>query len=130
MVTSSQNIIYHITRKKATYFLKTKYKNEINNPMIRLPLFEINDEYVCHNFPVLVKNRDEFQEYLANNHIQTVIHYPIPPHKQEAYKEWNNLSYPITEMIHDQELSLPMSPTLTEEQIDYVIDTINNWSGD
>ena len=59
--------------------------------------------------------------------VQTNIHYPIPPHKQEAYKEWNHLSFPITEQIHAEELSLPMSPTLTDEQVDYVIDCINRF---
>jgi dTDP-4-amino-4,6-dideoxygalactose transaminase len=82
---------------------------------------------VFHIFPVRVKNRDEFQKYLADNGIQTIIHYPIPPHKQEAYKEWNDRLYPITECIHDEELSLPISPTLTDEQVEYVIDVINKW---
>ena len=61
------------------------------------------------------------------NEIDTIIHYPIPPHKQSAYKEWNNLSFPVTEKIHEQELSLPMSPTLTDEQVRFVIEKINSW---
>ena len=57
----------------------------------------------------------------------TVIHYPIPPHKQECYREWNNLSFPITEKIHDEELSLPMGPAMTEEEMKFVVDVINRW---
>ena len=68
------------------------------------------------------------QNYLKENEIGSIIHYPIPPHKQAAYKEWNNLSFPVTEKIHAEELSLPMSPTLTDEQVEYVIDVINAWS--
>ena len=67
------------------------------------------------------------QAYLKENGVQTIIHYPIPPHKQEAYKEWNHLSFPITERIHAEELSLPMSPTLTDEQVEYVVDCINRF---
>lgn len=106
-----------------------KYVANIKNPLIKLPSFPIDEKYVCHVFPVLVDNRDEFQKYLSDNDIQTVIHYPIPPHKQEAYKEWNHLSYPITEYIHDHILSLPISPTLRDDQIEYVIEIINKWSG-
>lgn len=105
-----------------------RYIDGIKNPLIRLPKYQTEEENVFHVFPVLVKHRDKFQQYLTENGIQTIIHYPIPPHKQEAYKEWNCLSYPITELIHEQELSLPMSPTLTNEQVDYVIDVINKWS--
>jgi dTDP-4-amino-4,6-dideoxygalactose transaminase len=82
---------------------------------------------VFHIFPVRTKQRDEFQKYLTDNGIQTLIHYPIPPHKQECYREWNGLSFPITEQIHNEELSLPMSPTLTGDQIQYIIDKINQW---
>lgn len=73
------------------------------------------------------RKRDELQKYLADNGVQTVIHYPIPPHKQECYKEWNKLSFPITEQIHDEELSLPMSPVLTEEEVKIVVNLLNNW---
>lgn len=104
-----------------------KYIAGINNPRVKLPPRSVNGNNVYHVFPVLVKERDEFQTYLSENGIQTIIHYPIPPHKQEAYREWNNRSYPITEEIHACELSLPMSPTLTEEQIEYVIRVINDF---
>ena len=104
-----------------------KYIEGIKNPKIVLPnIFDWN-QHVFHIFPILCEQRDELQKYLTEKEIGTNIHYPIPPHKQECYKEWNNMSLPVTEKIHAQELSLPMSPTLHSEQIRYVIDTINEW---
>lgn len=104
-----------------------KYIEGIKNPKIILPkIFDWN-QHVFHIFPILCEQRDELQEYLSLKEIGTNIHYPIPPHKQECYKEWNNLSLPVTEKIHAQELSLPMSPCLTDEQIEYVINTLNEW---
>jgi dTDP-4-amino-4,6-dideoxygalactose transaminase len=75
----------------------------------------------------MCENRDDFQKYLEENGIGTNIHYPIPPHKQECYKDWNGLYLPITEKIHNEELSLPMSPCLTDEQVEYVIKMVNEW---
>ena len=80
---------------------------------------------MVHLFPVLCKDRDSLQNYLAVNEIQTIIHYPIPPHKQECYKDMNELSLPITEQIHREELSLPISPVMTEDEVMKVIDVIN-----
>ncbi len=105
------------------------YYERIKNTLIRMPPALPDEQNVFHIFPIFVKKRDDFQQYLKENEIGTIIHYPIPPHKQAAYKEWNNLSFPVTERIHAQELSLPMSPTLTDEQVQYVIDTINKWNG-
>jgi dTDP-4-amino-4,6-dideoxygalactose transaminase len=104
-----------------------KYISGIKNTRIALP--EINDwaGNVFHIFPVLAAQRDDFQKYLAENGIQTIIHYPIPPHKQECYREWNKLIFPVTERIHNEELSLPMGPALTGEQVQYVIDVVNRW---
>jgi len=65
------------------------------------------------------------QQYLKDNGIETMIHYPIPPHQQEAYKEWSEQHYPITEFIHHQELSLPCNPTMTDEEVYQIIDSIN-----
>jgi dTDP-4-amino-4,6-dideoxygalactose transaminase len=104
-----------------------KYLEGIKNTKIFLPVVDDWTANVFHIFPVQSTLRDDFQKYLAENGIQTIIHYPIPPHKQECYKEWNNLSFPVTEQIHNEELSLPMSPALTEEQIAYVIDVVNRW---
>ena len=61
--------------------------------------------------------------------IGTVIHYPIPPHKQACYSSWNHLSFPVTEKIHKEELSIPLNPTLTKEEIKYIVDCINNFQG-
>lgn len=101
------------------------YYNNITNPLIILPLRLENENNVYHQFPVFCEKRDELQEYLKGNGIQTLIHYPIPPHKQECYKEWNNREYPITETIHSQELSIPMNQVVTEEEAKKVVDTLN-----
>lgn len=104
-----------------------KYIEGIKNPKIILPkIFDWN-QHVFHLFPIMCEQRDELQKYLAEKGIGTNIHYPIPPHKQECYKEWNDIKLPVTEKMHNTELSLPMSPCLTEEQIQYVINCINEW---
>lgn len=104
-----------------------KYIEGIKNPKIILPKVKDWNAHVFHIFTVLCKQRDELQKYLEAKGIGTNIHYPIPPHKQECYKEWNEISLPVTEKIHATELSLPMSPCLTDEQIDYVINIINSF---
>lgn len=104
------------------------YYGGIKNPLIKMPSALPFEQNVFHIFPVFTERRDEFQDYLKNHEIGTIIHYPVPPHKQQAYKEWNSLSFPVTEKIHAEELSLPMSPTLTDEQVQYVIETINKWN--
>ena len=104
-----------------------RYIDEISNPKIILPKITDWRQHVFHIFPILCEQRDELQKYLAEKEIGTNIHYPIPPHKQECYKEWNSISLPVTERIHAQELSLPMSPCLTDEQVDYIINIINRW---
>lgn len=104
-----------------------RYIESISNPNIKLPEVEDWDSYVFHIFPIMTERRDELQKYLADYGVQTLIHYPIPPHKQECYKEWNNRSYPITERLAAQELSLPISPVHTDTEIDEVIRVINNW---
>ena len=103
-----------------------RYCSEIKNPNIVLPHLP-NDAMrnVWHVFPVRVRNRAELQQYLSDNGIQTVIHYPIPPHRQPAYTEWHNLSLPITEKIHEEIISLPISPVMTEEEVGKVVDVIN-----
>jgi len=100
------------------------YLGGINNPHITL--IKDNDrDNVYHIFPILSPSRDRLQQYLKDNGIETMIHYPIPPHQQEAYKEWNEQHYPITEFIHQQELSLPCNPTMTDEEVYQIIDSIN-----
>ncbi|RTL12776.1 MAG: DegT/DnrJ/EryC1/StrS family aminotransferase [Neisseriaceae bacterium] len=104
------------------------YREQITNPKIILPHVALGDDsHVWHVFVVRTENRDELQEYLADNGIGTVIHYPTPPHKQEAYKELNGLSLPISEQIHREVISLPISPIQTVEQTQYVIDVVNKY---
>jgi dTDP-4-amino-4,6-dideoxygalactose transaminase len=104
-----------------------RYMTEIKNDNIFVPGLTDWKSHVFHLFPILVKKRDELQKYLTANEIQTLIHYPIPPHKQKCYSEFSNLSFPITEQIHEQELSLPISPTLSQKDISRVIEIINLW---
>ena len=100
------------------------YLEGINNP--QTTLIKDNDrDNVYHIFPILCPSRDRLQQYLKENGIETMIHYPIPPHQQEAYKEWNEQHYPITEFIHQQELSLPCNPIMTDEEVYQIIDSIN-----
>ena len=103
------------------------YYEGIINPTIKMPSVLPDEKNVFHIFPIFTEKRDELQAYLEEKEIGTIIHYPIPPHKQTAYKEWNCLSFPVTEKIHAQELSLPMSPTLTDEQVRWVIKCLNEW---
>lgn len=107
--------------------LAAYYYENIKNPLITLPVRIPNENNVYHQFPILCERRDELQEYLTEQGIQTLIHYPIPPHKQECYKEWNNDSYPITEKIHAQELSIPMNQVITEEEAQTVVEALNSF---
>ncbi len=104
------------------------YYDNIKNPLITLPVRLNDDNNVYHVFPVLCEQRDKLQQYLKENGVQTLIHYPIPPHKQECYKEWNDRYYPITEQIHQQELSLPISPVMNKEEAKKVIDMLNQFA--
>ena len=103
------------------------YYDNITNPKIVLPEHIDDRNNVYHLFPVFCIQRDDFQQYLKDNGIQTLIHYPIPPHKQECYKGWDSISLPITEMIHNQEVSLPISPTMTILQAQWVVDHVNKY---
>lgn len=109
------------------------YCENISNPAITLPAS--NDffqqansnpvlSHVWHLFVIRTKRRDQLQQYLLDNGVQTLIHYPIPPHKQKAYKSWNNLTYEITEQIHDEVLSLPISPVMPQNEVEKVVRTI------
>ena len=110
-------------RQKVAHY----YYDSIHNPKVTLPQRLNDSNNVYHLFPVFCNQRDELQQYLKDNGIQTLIHYPIPPHKQECYKEWSHISLPITEKIHNQELSLPISPVMTKEEAEYVVEVINRY---
>ena len=115
-------------RKIADWYIKN-----INNNLIKLPLDKSIDvinykNHVWHLFVIRTENRDKLQKYLQENGIQTLIHYPVPPHKQKAYKELNYLSLPITEKIHREVLSLPISPVQTLEDTKYIVEVINRYS--
>ena len=105
-----------------------RYLAEIKNPLINLPTWDFSEMHVFHLFVIRTKKRNELQSYFLENEIQTMIHYPIPPHKQKALSDWNDLSFPITEQIHDEILSLPMSPVLTNDEVSQVIEAINKWT--
>lgn len=104
-----------------------RYLAEIKNDKIVLPVWDFSNNHVFHLFVIRTPDREDLQEYLTQNTIQTVIHYPIPVHKQKAFSEWNDLSFPITEKIHQEVLSLPMSPVLTENEVDCIIDVLNRY---
>ncbi|RZJ53759.1 MAG: DegT/DnrJ/EryC1/StrS family aminotransferase [Flavobacterium sp.] len=104
-----------------------RYLSEIKNDKIALPSWDFSNNHVFHLFVIRTENRLGLQEYLTQNNIQTVIHYPIPPHKQKAFRDWNNLSFPITEKIHNEVLSLPISPVLTDDEVDFVIEVLNRY---
>lgn len=103
------------------------YYTHINNPIITLPRRIADENNVYHQFPIFCERRDDLQAYLKENGIQTLIHYPIPPHKQECYKEWNDRSYPITERIHQQELSIPMNQVISKEEAEEVVRILNSF---
>lgn len=102
------------------------YLENINNPLIKLPTRpRIDESHVWHLFVIRTKERKRFMKFLESKEIQTMIHYPIPPHKQAAYSNLNKLSFPITEKIHDEVVSLPIGPHLEVEDIKYISDQIN-----
>lgn len=113
----------NVKRQKLAAF----YYENIQNPLITLPSRIPDENNVYHQFPVFCERRDELQEYLKTNGIQTLIHYPIPPHKQECYKEWNARSYPITEKIHAQELSIPMNQVVNLDEAKEVVKSLNSF---
>ena len=113
----------NISRQKVA----KRYLSEIKNDKIILPKVASLENHVFHLFVIRTENRDKLQQYLLQNNIETVIHYPIPPHKQKALKEWNNLSFPISEKIHNEVLSLPISPVMTDDEVSFIIEILNNY---
>ena len=104
-----------------------RYTAEISNPLLRLPDVEFCRNSVFHIFPVLCERRDELQRYMADRGVQTMIHYPIPPHQQRCYAEWSGLNLPVTERIHREELSIPLNQTMTTADVDTVISVLNGF---
>lgn len=103
------------------------YLEGLNNKAIILPKKEDDSAHVWHVFVIRCERRDELQKYLADNGVQTLIHYPIPPHKQQAYEEWNDMSYPISEKIHAEVLSLPIGPTMSFDDANKIIQICNEF---
>ena len=103
------------------------YYDHIKHPLITLPDRLPDNQNVYHLFPILCEKRDTLHDYLEKNGVGTIIHYPIAPHKQECYQEWNGMTLPITEYIADHELSLPIGPTITLDEADYIVDLINRF---
>lgn len=103
------------------------YIDNIKHQLITLPDTLPYESNVFHLFPIICTKRDELQQYLTDNGIGTIIHYPIPPHKQECYNGWNHLSFPITEYIAKHQLSLPIGPAISIEDIVKVVEIINKW---
>jgi len=104
------------------------YLENIKNDKLILPTVRVEDNHVWHLFVVRTTKKDELQKYLLDNGVQTLIHYPIPPHKQNAYKEWNHQSYPISEQIHNEVLSLPISGVQSFEDTKKIVQVINDFS--
>ncbi len=109
-------------REVANYYLEN-----IKNDKIILPIVRSNNNHAWHLFVIRTNKRDEFQKYLTDNGIQTLIHYPIPPHKQNAYKEWNEQSYPISEQLHGEVLSLPISGIQSLKNSKKIVTIINSY---
>jgi len=100
------------------------YSEQINNNLVQQP---IQSDSVFHIYPVLCEARDRLQAFFAGKGVQTVIHYPVPPHRQACYRQWNHLSLPVTEGIHARELSLPCHPAMTPEEVTTVIRFVNEF---
>lgn len=103
------------------------YLDEITNPLLKLPKWEIQEQHVFHLFVVRYPERDKLQRYLYEHGVQTLIHYPVPPHKQRAYAEWNKQQYGITEKIHNEILSLPISPVMNEDSVSSIVEILNGF---
>lgn len=112
--------------RKVQYYL-SKLDKKIVEHCIPKRLYEEESENVVHVFPFLTEKRDELRDYLSEHQVQTVYHYPIPPHQQSCYPEWNHLSFPVTERIAQQEISLPCNSTLKQEELDRIINLINRF---
>lgn len=112
-----------IRQKMAEHYIKY-----INNHLITLPKVKEANNHVWHLFVIQTEERDKLQKFLLENHVSTLIHYPLPPYKQKAYEYLNKLSFPLTEQIHKNVLSLPLDPTMDYEDLDKIINLVNSFS--
>jgi len=106
-----------------------RYLSEVKNPLLELPYIENMENHVWHLFVLKTNQREELQRWLNKHNIQSLIHYPVPPHKQNAYKEMQELSLPLTESLHTKVLSIPMDPTMSDDDINIVINALNGFTG-
>ncbi len=104
-----------------------RYISEINNNKITLPKYDGSENHVFHLFVIRVENRNAFMDYLDRNGIGHLIHYPIPPHKQQALSDFSNLNFPKAEKIHNEVISIPMSPVMSEDEVNRVITVLNSY---
>ena len=120
------------------------YINKVQNPLLRFnavanplsdgmanplqPISVCDRDCVWHIFPVFTEHRDALQQYLHTHGVETQVHYPIPPHRQKCFAAWNHLSFPITERISMQELSIPCHEALTEKEVSYITDLLNSFT--
>ena len=111
----------------ARQMVARSYLERISNAQVLLPSIGAIEDHAWHLFVVVTKNRDALQKHLSESGIQTLIHYPTPPHKQGAYKEWHQASFPVAEALSSEVLSLPMSPVLSEEEIELVVNAVNTF---
>jgi dTDP-4-amino-4,6-dideoxygalactose transaminase len=118
---------YILTDNESRKLIAKYYIENITNKKVILPEVNDWDSNVFHVFPIRCAERDMLQEYLKANDIETLIHYPIPPHKQKCYELYSNCNLPITEQIHKEILSLPISPVLTLTEAEYVVSVINKF---
>ncbi len=111
-------------------YVANQYLDLIDNDYIELPTVSEDENHVWHLFVIKTKYRDSLQAHLMEHEVQTLIHYPIPPHKQQAYEDYGSLSLPISESLHEQVLSLPISPTMTNDEILTVVEAVNTFKVD
>lgn len=123
----SVKLRYLDEQTKLRRIIAETYLKEISNPLISLPYLSNPEQHVWHLFVIRTKNREKLHSYLKDLEIQTLIHYPFPPHKQNAYKEYKGLSLSLTEEIHREVLSIPISPTMSIAETNEVIKALNNY---
>ena len=119
--------VKHPGEDNVKHLEEDKMNGKQDHELIPSGLYSPKESNVVHIFPILSSRRDELQQYLKENGVGTMIHYPIPPHQQKCYAEWNHLHLPITEKIHQQELSLPCNQSMTEEDVERIAELIRKF---